>query len=214
MFKFPENLYHSYVIEGDPKVLVSKLHEYLKEKEIIKSQIDVLLQEYNAFSMNDSIFIKKWHSESKIGDGKKVCIIGTKFVNREAENALLKIFEEPKKDTHFFLILPNASDLLPTTLSRVQVIKVEGSVEDGSNFVNLNTKERLNYVVKLIKNYKDDNAELRHQAINLINSLEIVLNKDVKKNKFALKEINTCRKYLSLPGSSVKMILDHLALVV
>ena len=40
----------------------------------------------------------------------------------DAEHALLKIFEEPKKNTHFFLIVPDKNALLPTLVSRFYFI--------------------------------------------------------------------------------------------
>jgi len=42
----------------------------------------------------------------------------------EAQNAFLKILEEPQKNLQFVLVANNLKNILPTILSRVQIIKV------------------------------------------------------------------------------------------
>ncbi len=46
-------------------------------------------------------------------------------MNQQAQNAALKILEEPPQDTYFFLICQSASALLPTVRSRASVIRME-----------------------------------------------------------------------------------------
>ena len=45
-------------------------------------------------------------------------------MNLEVSNKLLKLFEEPPKGTIFLLVTENASQLLPTIISRLQTIKI------------------------------------------------------------------------------------------
>ena len=53
--------------------------------------------------------------------GSKVCIIwGAEHLNTSAANKLLKLLEEPPKDTYFILIAEDTSRMLPTLLSRCQ----------------------------------------------------------------------------------------------
>lgn len=47
-------------------------------------------------------------------------------LNLQAQNALLKIFEEPPKDVIFMLLCRSKSGFLPTTLSRMIVYKLKG----------------------------------------------------------------------------------------
>lgn len=228
--KFPENLYHSYIIEGEPEATARELISYLETRKIIepKSQ-NVLCQIYDGFAIGDSPLIKSWHSERGPENQKRICIIGAKFINREAEHSLLKILEEPAINTHFFLIVPNASVLLPTILSRAHVIKNERREEGlGKKFLNANPQDRLDIISKLTKSHSDDedSAPLRHDAINLLNNLEEILHHRLTESTerqglsvgkdlvFSLGEIAQGREYLNLPGCSVKMILEHIALVI
>ena len=178
--------------------------------------------------MDDIPQIKDWHQRLGLGQGKKICIIATKFINREAEQALLKIIEEPTDWTHFFIVVPDSSLLLPTILSRVHVVKTKFSKEDNTNlkeaakfFLAYSLKDRVEHVSLIIKDNKEveNSGALRHYATSLVNEIEAQIYLKFKKNKkdqnfqFILGELAKARNYLSLPGASVKMILEHLALI-
>ncbi len=223
----PENLYHSYVIEGDGDVLSSYILGILEERELIEENSgDVLTLSYDSFSISDSLEIKEWHKNKPIGNGKKVCIINTKFINREAEQSLLKIIEEPNENTHFFIIIPDSSLLLGTILSRVHLIKDFSITGPDANkiaeeLLKSSLKNRLDKIAEIIKEFKDkDNSGgLRFRAISILNSLEKIIYEKWKKdlnNKnliFILEEIKKMRIYLGTPGASVKMILEHLMMI-
>ncbi|MFA6392544.1 MAG: hypothetical protein WCW54_00440 [Candidatus Paceibacterota bacterium] len=225
---FPQNLYHSYVVEGNPEEIVYLLRIYLEERgDINKRSPDVLLNLYDAFNIEDGHNIKDWHKNKGVDGKKKVCIIGAKFINREAEQSLLKIIEEPMDDTHFFIVVPDASLLAETILSRVHLIKNlkrDNNFENkiGGEFVKMNPKERIEKVAEIIKEFKDNenSGGLRYYAISLVNGIERRVYEKWKKDlnnedlKFILEELKNCRGFLSIPGASVKMILEHIALVI
>jgi hypothetical protein len=224
----PENLYHSYVIEGEPNMVSSELMTFLEVRGDIKKQSpDVLCQIYESFTMDDSDQIKDWHSKSGITNGKRVCIIATKFINREAEQALLKIIEEPAIDTHFFIIIPDSSVLSSTIISRVHVVKTEAEdnreiKKETLSFLESSPKDRIDKVALIIKNNKnlEDSGQLRYYATSFVNEMESIFYQKFKKDKndkkiiFILGELQKARGYLSTSGASVKMILEHLALVI
>jgi DNA polymerase III delta prime subunit len=224
---FPENLYHSYIVEGDPDITPIDLRVYLESRGDIKAQsLDVICQIYDAFTITDSEKIKDWHSERGITDGKKVCIIGAKFINHDAERTLLKMIEEPSANTHFFIIVPNSLMLLDTIISRAHVVKINKeanpvTIKSASEFLDSTPKVRIELVAKLIDTHKESlgSGSVRFSAISLINALEQIIYKKFQSDKtnteiqFSLSELNSARDYLSLPGASVKMILEHIALV-
>lgn len=224
--QFPKDLYHSYVIESDMESIPASLLDFLEKRgEIEKQSPDLLMETFESLSISDTGKIKEWHSNKGISDKKKVCIIKTKYINREAEQALLKIIEEPQVNTHFFIIVPDAKMLLDTLLSRVQVVKFENNRKEiltASSFVSMTKKDRINQVAVLIKENKDEenSGNLRYFATSLINEIERILydkfKKDIKNEeiKLSLKELEKSREYLKTPGASVKMILEHLALVI
>lgn len=223
---FPKDLYHSYVIEGNGEKVAYLLFDYLEKRgEINKQSPDVMISIHDSFNISDSESIKVWHKNKPIDGKKKICIIGTKFINREAEQSLLKIIEEPNANTHFFIIIPDSSLLLNTIISRVHLIKNNFSNTDeilANDFIKMNPKSRIEKVGEFINEFKDEDnsGSLRNKAISLINGLEVKFYKDWKKDvdneklKFILNELKNSRNFLKIPGASVKMILEHIALVI
>lgn len=53
---------------------------------------------------------------------QKCIAIASKIFNLEAQNALLKILEEPPNGVEFIILTPNKNALLPTIRSRMQII--------------------------------------------------------------------------------------------
>ena len=224
----PTNLYQSYIIESEPAETANELLALSKVRgDIEKNDSDTLFQIYESFTMDNSAEIKDWHSKSGVTDGKRICIIATKFINREAEQTLLKILEEPKERTHFFVVVSDSSLLLPTIISRTHTIKLEQKdnkeiKKEALTFVALQPKDRVDKVALIIKNNKDEenSGQLRYYATSFVNELEIIFYQKFKKDRndkntqFILDELQKARGYLSTPGASVKMILEHLGLVI
>ncbi|MDE2031203.1 MAG: hypothetical protein KGI58_03030 [Patescibacteria group bacterium] len=224
---FPENLYHSYIIEGDPDTTVFDLRDFLVSRgEINENNQDILCQVYDSFTINDSRMINEWHSKKRIDSYKKICIIGAKFINNEAEKALLKVIEEPQAETHFFIVVPNSQILLDTILSRSHIVRIHSksniiSDKIAENFYKSSKINRIEIISKIIKEHDDDknSGSLRFIATELVNNLEKIIynkfeNDKLNKNiQFILLELNKAREYLSIPGSSTKMILEHISLV-
>ncbi|MEI6660010.1 MAG: hypothetical protein WCK91_01140 [bacterium] len=220
----PDNLYHTYVVHGDILTLPDELLAFLKDKKYIEeSSPDVFVGRYESFGAGDMGQIKDWHNQKGLG-GKRICIISTKFINREAEQSLLKMLEEPGENAHFFLMIPSSVVLLDTILSRSHVIYTGQVADDieSIKFMKMSAKDRIEYIGTLIKDHEDDDNSggLRHSAINIINGVEASLHKGLQKNykdknlQFTLEELQNARSYLSTPGASVKMILEHIAVVV
>lgn len=223
---FPKNLYHSYIVEGDPSTLPYQLKDFFEKRgDIEKNSNDVLCQIYDSFTIDDSSKIKEWHSEKGLGNGKRMCILGAKFINHDAERTLLKIIEEPGENVHFFIIVPNANLLLDTIISRSHIISTDGpdstyTKKDIESFIKSSPKDRLEIVAKIIDSHKDSegSGSIRFSATKFINEIEKIIYEKWKSNRdndlqFSLTELSSARDYLSLPGSSPKMILEHISLV-
>ncbi len=53
----------------------------------------------------------------------KYIVLGSQSFGIEAQNSLLKVFEEPPKNIEFIIISPTKSNLLPTVRSRLPIFK-------------------------------------------------------------------------------------------
>ncbi len=97
---------------------------------------------------------KKFDLKSFEGGSKILIIWRADKLNSAASNKLLKFLEEPPEKTIILLIAENTDDLLPTILSRTQLVQVP----------RLSDEELAEY---LVKNYTLDEAQLKsiiHQA--------------------------------------------------
>ena len=117
--------------------------------------------------------------------------------------------------------------LLDTIRSRAHIVKIEDKkdnliIKNANEFISLKLKDRIDMIAKIIKDNEnnDDSGGLRNSATILVNNLEQIFYQKFKENKndeqiqFVLEELKNSREYLSLPGCSPKMILEHIALVI
>ena len=155
---------------------------------------------------------------------KKIFIIRANNIGHEAQNALLKLFEEPAEYAHFFLIVPSAHILLPTVKSRMlQVIQDSGDKiqEESQNeifkeaqvFVKLSPAKRLDVVKKIVEDISKD-KKTKQDAIIFLNAIQEVVYKGqgIQKGASALAAIEQARMYMNDRAPSIKMLLEYVAL--
>ena len=113
-------------------------------------------------------------------------------MNAPATNKLLKIIEEPPEQTFFFLVSENYEQMLPTILSRTQLVKVK-RITDEEMTLALMEKHSLS---------KDSAQKIAHrsggnylEAINLIHHHD----EEQNENKRFLEWMRACLK-LNLPA--------------
>ena len=84
-----------------------------------------IFQKY--ISIEDIRDLNRRFSLSSTDNSHKICIVDTtEDLNLPASNSLLKILEEPPKNTLFILVSNNHQAILPTILSRCQKIGFQG----------------------------------------------------------------------------------------
>ena len=130
---------------------------------------------------------------------KFIVIDSADDLNKSSSNALLKILEEPKKNTYFILISHHVSSLLPTIRSRCIKFNISKPTFDEFNqIINLQIKnvssDEINFLYYIsnaspgiaINIYTDN---LHNIYINLINIL--IQNKVLTKDIINLSEISS-----------------------
>lgn len=101
--------------------------------------------------------------------GRMVVLEDASTLTVEAQNALLKTLEELSEQALFILGADSDSKLLPTVISRCQIIWVQGTgdrgqenyIEDIEKLLESSVEQRFDYVEKL-----KDRQEFLHQLIN------------------------------------------------
>jgi DNA polymerase III delta prime subunit len=213
--------HHAYFIHSF-KDSVHKLKEYLKEKfDISHTQNpDFYHEKFETLGIDDSRKIKESHlSKSFTQDGKRIFVIEASNMTHEAQNSLLKIFEEPHEDSHFFLIMPSVHILLPTLRSRLSVLN-SGSDDNLNqinfveieNFLKLSKKDKIAFVDELAKDISDEKKQ-KSDAQEFLTNLELVIYKKYGLEKAeALKAILKARDYLNDRSPSIKQLLEYVVL--
>ena len=100
-------------------------------------------------SIEDIRELNRKFSLSSTDNSYKVCIVDTtEDLNVSASNSLLKILEEPPKNTLFILVTNNQQSILPTILSRCQKV----------NFQRLNEKNLKDIWISFMKENQIDQS--------------------------------------------------------
>ena len=97
----------------------------------------------------------------------------------EALNAFLKNLEEPQENVYFALTAPSIRKVLPTIVSRCQIIRIKNQEleilnDEAGKFTKLSTGEKLAYIDKI----KD-----RGKAVEFAENLAIFLHSELHKNE-------------------------------
>ena len=141
-------------------------------------------------------------------DGGQVFVIAASFITHEAQNALLKLFEEPPVDTAFVLVVPPAFQLLPTLQSRIgQETTIADSRENQTwtLFLAASYADRLQQVDSWQKSKDPQWLSQMVAGVHSVSSQEVGLE--------AMQVLQFVGQKLQTRGASNKMLLEHLALV-
>lgn len=226
-YKKTGRLYHAYGILGNRKNVEDEIISFLVEdlKFPIKKNPDFWCKEYNVFKVDDSRALNVDHLNKPVKYNKKIFLILANSITRDAQNSLLKIFEEPKADTTFFLVLPGMSNIIPTLRSRIIFGRSENTKLDSAlsadDFLSAKVGKRLEITSKIAKDIKDEKIT-KSDAVIFIKNLEKIIKSNWKLNKMingrgenllAVEDIEKAISYAGDESPSIKVILDHLALV-
>src|SRR3989344_3817969 len=212
-------LHHAYLIEGQYQSTLAGLKEFFKDTLKIESvgNPDVIVQEIETLTIDDARVLKEMASRKSFSGGKKIFVVGAQFFTREAQNSLLKLFEEPAQDVHFFIITRSGDALLPTLLSRLSRIATTETPNKemevlAEKLLKLTPAERLRD--ETIKHIVEEKEKTR--AIALLDEFVRIIHKKNKittENAKIFKEITKQKDYLNDRAPSVKLILEYILLI-
>ena len=241
-YKQSKNLHHAYFLVGDTSAIFSELKDFLENVVGIKTagNPDFWHGKFNSLTIDEARDIAEASSRKSFGNhlealppsglgarlpNKKVFIIQADFISHEAQNSLLKVFEEPTVGTHFFIISPQ-DILLPTLRSRMQVMYFqtlgvrnpqtpsvgESSTQMSRCHLDMKMAERLAKVKEIAEAISDEEST-KQDAITFLNEVEKELHEGgVEKSAKSLEVCQLARASLYDRGAPVKMILENLVL--
>lgn len=213
-----DELHHGYLIEGACGEALSRLRDFL-EGELhvdMSGNPDVHILETDTLTIDEARRVKALSSQHAVGSSPKIFILSFHSATREAQNALLKLFEEPTARTHFFVVVEHAHILLPTLLSRLHHVSLQDSPSEVSEhaltFLGASPSERLLIVKEMVA------MKNKQQALALVRDIERALYTKISigdmshSDRELLREIGVLEQYLQDRSASVKLILEHIAL--
>lgn len=224
--------HHATVIVGGDSVREALLERLERQERIsLQGNPDLFDRRYAAFSIDDAREIKSAHETRPMSEeAKKVFVLTMDGITVEAQNALLKLLEEPAPYAYFFIIISSSSLLLPTVLSRAAVLSLGGAASaplaseaqadiaaDAAAFLKLAPAKRLDFVKKFVEEISKEKRP-KHDAVELLGALERLIRgkgqASLVKSADALKAISLARGYATDRAPSLKMLLEYVALSV
>ena len=244
-----DNLHHAYLIEGKREKIIPEILEYVENMGIRTSgNPDFCQISVDFLKINQALDLRSMGAEKGFISGlpngkagKKIFVICANRFSLDAEGVLLKMFEEPIENTHFFLITPDANVLTKTLLSRFYLIKTKSDLEDelkeANKFIAMPLKNRIDFIKEFIAvEEKEDGDEVveessvKSKALKFLNALEYVLHQKAfdpvedspprKREGLSstkvdfFEQIFKARKFLRQQGSPTKTLMESVAIVV
>jgi len=217
-------LHHAHIIEGAHSEIAPLLTLAIARHLNITAtgNPDFSVQVYKSFGIDEARILKDLQTRAAYDGARKIFIIGAESITPPAQNALLKTFEEPTIGTHFFIIIPRGDELLPTLLSRVLVVKGGISATDNTRelaekFIDADLEGRFALSKKMAEKKTGETID-RELFRRMFDNIERILytrlaGKQTEKTASIFREIFLSKTYLSNSGSSPKMLLDNIAIM-
>lgn len=221
--------HHAFVIEAEAEEGIAAAQAWA-ERELgltAERNPDVIVLRHGLFSVEDARRAAELAALAPFAGKHKVLVITADRAYHEAQNALLKLFEEPPEGVYLFLVLPTLGGLLPTLLSRAQTLAP--SVESrksrtipgiAQEFLEASKEKRSALIKRLASGKGDDERRAaRDSAIKIMNGIEAAAYGAFSRGEHGavvalLDDIARLRGHLYDRSAPLRMILEHLSLVI
>lgn len=224
--------HHAFVVSGSSTETTEQARTYAMQHLSIteSNNSDILTLHFGLFSVDDARKIASLAYQSAAGEGKVIMFYAARIFH-EAQNALLKIFEEPPQGVTLIIGVPSIGILLPTLRSRLMPLPASESTlvaqSSASTFLSLKEGEREKYVTKLVDRSKSDKEEVkqaaRAEATELLQTLisyshnQLVTEKEGMKREQTLLFLQDLASFMPLMferSAPLKLIFEHLLLII
>ncbi len=203
--------HHAIVFEGSREAGLARATTYVAETIGVPHHAnpDVVVHVCDQYTIDDARALKERAAQTPLS-AAQAFILAFDRITLQAQSALLKLLEEPAPDTYVIIIVPTLELLLATVRSRLvyggRCVGTLAEAALATSFLGASVAERLTLVTPIVKT-KD-----RYRAAALVDALESTLHgTDPREHASSLREVLFVRTYLGDTSSSVKMLLEHLA---
>ena len=194
---------------------------------------DIAQFSFGLFSVADARRVGDVAMQAPMQGQQKLIIISVARLFHEAQNALLKLFEEPPQGTTLILIIPAEGMLLPTLRSRLVSLPQARTdlggrssldlSEEAEEFLAADQTGREKFVTKLLLRTKSDkDAEKQAGRLSAIRLLEGITHAAYAKSRenpseesrLLLYDLDRFMPILHERSAPLKLIFEHLLLVI
>lgn len=204
--------HHAYLLLGEESAAEAYLDNVFSELGISTlGNPDVHHLEENVFLVDHARRLSEGAQVKAFG-AKKIFVITAARFTPEAQNALLKTFEEPSADTHFFVVARDTNMFLPTLLSRMQIVRLEGKRDvetEARKFLEMPLSKRVEFARK----FADEKEERGVGALSsFLDSLLLIL-RDNNASLSTLEKVFKVRLFAEDSSAMSRLIIEHVGLV-
>ncbi len=215
-YKVNDNM-QSLIILGKIDKAKQNLEKIIKENNISKFDVQITTSE-KAIGINDIKLLQKNLFLKPIKSEKKAVVLEAYYgMTTEAQNAFLKVLEEPPESTIIVILTGSLDFILPTILSRCNLINVSEKSTSQDTNVQKNLK-LLNQILDGDVNplvIAQGNGKDKQTALNFLEGLIIAADKNLSLNPNLAKVLKKIQKTYSLIKSTnvnVRFALENLFL--
>jgi hypothetical protein len=188
---------------------------------------DLLTLRHGLFSVDDARFVTELASRAPVQGEAKLIVIAAGRIFHEAQNALLKTFEEPAPGTYLVLIVPSEGNIIPTLRSRLLPLpgteSASGLSSEAEEFVSGTARTREKVIKDILERAKSDDQEEKQAArLAALRLAEGIAHKAYTAHKkkespelrALLEDLSRLIPVLHERSAPLKPILEHLSLTV
>lgn len=221
--------HHAFVIEAEAEEGIAVAQAWVERELglIAERNPDVIVLRHGLFSVEDARQVTGLAALAPFAGKYRALVIATDRAYHEAQNALLKLFEEPPEGVYLFLVLPTLGGLLPTLLSRAQTLAPAAESRRSrtipgiaQEFLEASKEKRSALIKKLASGKGDDERRAaRDSALKIMNGIEVAAYGAFARGERGaivalLNDIVCLRGHLYDRSAPLRMILEHLSLVI
>lgn len=221
---------HAYFFAGDRQEGIQQAKKYLEEFVGKDAHADITTLTYEAFPVEESRKLHDTVYRTPVVGERKGIILAVNRMFHEAQNALLKIFEEPPAGTVLILVVPSVGIVIPTLRSRMTALpnqkvksEKEGTESIAVTFLHATGTERAKMVEKLIARSKSEKQEekngARAEALLIVEALmratyELRTERNTPELQAFVSDLDRFIPILHERSAPLKLIFEHMLLTI
>lgn len=195
-------MHHAHLLVGSREWA----HAQIPQDEILSSP-DVSIRSYERMVIADARSLIRDAYLRPVTRTHRTFILDAASILPDAQNALLKLLEEPPADALFFFVVPREEILLPTLRSRFNLLATEHAAintTDFDAFLSLPYAQRLTRIVEKLE------AEDLEWVRSVVHGAALYA--EASRDPVFIRDMLKTEAFIMSPGASKKMLLEHVAL--